>query len=260
MRYAIEVENMTFSYDGIPVLEEINFKLPEGEFMALLGPNGGGKTTLVKLLLGIYKPYSGKIKILGSSPEDAYGRIGYLPQDAASHSSFPITVYDAAKLGRHGRIPRGRGLSQKDKEIVRQKLELVEMWNNRHKRIGDLSGGQRQRVMIARALAVEPEILFFDEPTSSVDSSGQEKLNDLLKELNRDMTIVVITHDVTAISRHITSIACVNRKLHYHSAPELTSDMVKLAYGETVDGTCPVELLAHGIPHRVLPKHGDEGE
>ncbi len=249
---AIEIKDLWFAYGGIPVLKEVSFTLEQGDFMAILGPNGGGKTTLLKLMLGILEPKRGEIRILGKKPHNARERLGYVPQSTDINLTFPISVFELALMGRLSRSRFGRRYSYEDKEKVASLLKKVGMWEYRFRPVGSLSGGQRQRIFIARALAVEPEILFLDEPTASVDREFEIGLYDLLKELNENVTIVVITHDVGVVSRHVKSVACVNHSLIFHEDGKITKEMIDMAY------TCPVDLVAHGLPHRVLPDHEEE--
>ena len=249
---AVEVENVWFSYEGSEVLKDVSFVLEQGEFLGIIGPNGGGKTTLLKLLLGILKPHRGRIRVLGQEPHDASRRVGYLPQNTDTVRNFPISVLDVALMGRLARSRIGGRYTQEDRKEVQAVLERVGMWENRHRLIGSLSGGQRQRVFIARALATDPEILFLDEPTASVDTEFQTDLYDFLKELNREVTIVVITHDIGVVSSHMKSIACVNKHFIFHDGGQITQEMIDMAY------SCPVDLIAHGLPHRVLPTHSEE--
>lgn len=247
----IEVENVSFSYRGLTVLEDVSFTLQEKEFLAFIGPNGGGKTTLIKLLLGLLKPDRGKIRIYGKSPEKAAHRIGYVPQDVAANKAFPISVLDVVLMGRlrfHGKTR----LSKSDKNAARDLLAEMEMLDCQNRRIDDLSGGQRERVFIARALATDPEILILDEPTASLDTSGRTELYAILKEINKTKTIMVVTHDMLVLSSYVSSVACVNKTVHYHDDAEITEDMLQNGYH------CPVELIAHGIPHRILKTHGEE--
>lgn len=246
----ITVENMNFSYNGGPVLENVSLSVAEREFMALIGPNGGGKTTLVKLLLGLLKPDSGTIRIYGKPPEKAVQHIGYVPQDTAFNKSFPISVLDVVLMGRH-RFHGHARLTKSDKEAARQALSEMEMLACENRRIDDLSGGQRERVFIARALATDPDILFLDEPTASLDNAGRTELYAILKEINKSKTIVVVTHDMMVLSSYVSSVACVNRQVHYHNDAEITPEMIQNGYH------CPVELIAHGIPHRILKTHQD---
>lgn len=250
--YAIELENIWFSYERTVILQDVSLTLEQGEFLGVIGPNGGGKTTLLKLMLGILKPDRGRIRVLGEEPHDASHRVGYVPQDTDINRRFPISVMDVALMGRLSTSRTGRKYSKEDKEKVQEILAKVGMWAHRHRPMGKLSGGQRQRVFIARALATDPEILFLDEPTTSVDPEFQTDLYGFLKELNKDVTIVVITHDIGIVSSYMKSIACVNKHFIFHGGGQISKEMIDMAY------QCPVDLIAHGLPHRVLPTHEEE--
>ncbi len=247
----IEVENMSFSYRGLNVLSDVSFSVREKEFLAFIGPNGGGKTTLVKLFLGLLKPDTGTIRIYGTPPEKAAHRIGYVPQDVAINKSFPISVLDVVLMGRLRFRGRGR-LIKADKEAARKVLSEMEMLGYQNRRIDDLSGGQRERVFIARALATDPDILILDEPTASLDNVGRSELYAILKEINKSKTILLVTHDMMVLSSYVSSVACVNQNVHYHDDAEITEEMIQNGYH------CPVELIAHGIPHRILKTHKDQ--
>lgn len=247
--HAIEVNDVTFSYDKAPILEDVTFTLNQGDFLGIIGPNGGGKTTLLKLLLGILEPDKGVLKVLGEAPRDAKHRVGYVPQYTDFNLSFPVSALDIVLMGRLHRSRIGRWYSKKDRLKAEQILEKVGMSDYQHTHIGELSGGQRQRVFIARALATDPEIFFLDEPTASVDPEFETGLYSFLKELNKEVTIVLVTHDVGVISRNVKSVACVNRTMMYHEEGKITLEMIDMAY------QCPVDLVAHGAPHRVFPAH-----
>ncbi|MGV8074106.1 MAG: metal ABC transporter ATP-binding protein [Syntrophobacteraceae bacterium] len=251
-QYAVEVKGVSFSYSGYQVLRDVDLNIKRGEFLAILGPNGSGKTTLLKLLVSILKPERGIIRIFGQEPSKAVDRIGYVPQDTTSNKEFPISVMDVTLMGRLGYAGRARRYSEEDRTMARQALERVKMWDYRSRQIGKLSGGQRQRIYIARALASNPEILFMDEPTSSVDKEFQTDLYEFLKELNKSLTIVVVSHDMSVLSSYIKSVACLNQTLYFHDSGEITPEMLNMAYH------CPVDLIAHGgMPHRVFKEHGD---
>jgi len=249
---AIEMKNVSFSYNKIPVVKGVSFTLKQGDFLGILGPNGGGKTTLLKLMLGLLKPDEGEIKILGKPPKEARKYVGYLPQETDFNMTFPITAYELALMGRLAHSKLGRPYTKKDHEIAEDALKQVGMWEYRFSRVGDLSGGQRQRVFIARALASEPKILMLDEPTSSIDPQFESDLYELFKELNKRITIVIITHDIGVISRYVKSVACINRTLIFHEEGKITQEMIEATY------QCPVDLVAHGIPHRVFPVHKEK--
>ncbi len=245
----IEIDGLTYALNGEPILQNVDLSIEDGDFTAVIGPNGGGKTTLLKLMIGLLRPDQGRIRILGGSPDQVAHRIGYVAQETDTNRSFPITVLDVVLMGR---LKPFRGWSRReggDRNTARRVLEQLEMWEHRGRRIGELSGGQRQRVLIARALATEPEILLLDEPTASVDVQHQTEFYDLLKELNRTVTIVIVCHDMMIISAYVKSVACVNRCVHFHDKAEVTQEMVDMYH-------CPVELVAHGLPHRVLGEHG----
>ena len=246
----IEVSHMYFSYNGAQVLSDVSLNIREKEFVAFIGPNGGGKTTLIKLLLGILEPVRGTIKIMGKPPEKVVHRIGYVPQDVSINKSFPISVMDVVLMGRL-QFHRWSRLSKKDRMAAENALKSLEMFEFQNRKIDDLSGGQRERVFIARALATDPDILFLDEPTANIDSQGKTDLYALLKELNKTKTIFVVSHDTMVLSSYVTSVACVNKDVHYHDGAEITKEMLDMAY------PCPVELIAHGIPHRILKTHED---
>ncbi len=199
------------------------------EVMTALAMEGGRirkRVALVKILAGILKPDRGTVRVLGKPPQAHRGSVGYVPQDAHRVDGFPITVHDVAFMGRLGLDGRAWRWSAADKEAVRKALERVGMWEHRHAPIGHLSGGQRQRVFIARALAGAARLLLLDEPTSGVDQEWQARLFELLKELNEEMTILIVSHDLAVISSHIKSVACVNQEVHYHPSPRITADML----------------------------------
>jgi zinc transport system ATP-binding protein len=223
--------------------------------MAIIGPNGGGKTTLLKLVLGLLTPVKGTVRVDGKSPQEASPCIGYVPQDVHMNRSFPITVMDVVLMGNldpHKRLSRQAAAIRRDALAA---LERMEMAAHADKKIGTLSGGQRQRVFIARALLPRPKLLLLDEPTASIDTKGQADFYRRLKELNQDITVLVVSHDLLVISRYVKSVACVNKKLHYHDQSEISGDMLEIMYPCTVEEVCPVELVAHGLPHLVLMDH-----
>jgi zinc transport system ATP-binding protein len=253
----IDIENVSFAYNGQTVLQDVNLTIAPEDFVAIIGPNGGGKTTLLKLLLGLLKPDTGRIRVLGNSPGEASHHIGYVRQDVHINKSFPITALDVVLMGKLDPRRRWTRHTARDRSDALQALERMEMAPYAKRRIGELSGGQRQRVFIARALVTQPRLLLLDEPTASIDTKGQAEFFHMLKGLNRDVTIMVVSHDLLVISTYVKSVACVNKRLHYHHQAEITGEMMESMYPCTVEDVCPVELVAHGLPHRVLKQHED---
>ncbi|MEJ5358975.1 MAG: metal ABC transporter ATP-binding protein [Desulfobacterales bacterium] len=247
----IDIRGVWFSYNGQSVLEGVNLVVPRGDFLVLIGPNGGGKTTLLKLILGLLAPRRGEIAVLGTSPPRAAHRVGYVPQNVHVNKSFPICVHDVVRMGRLG-AGGGRmrpGARREEEAAVRRAMEEMGVWELRRRRVGQLSGGQLQRAFIARALVSRPEILLLDEAMASIDAQGRAEFYDLLAELNRSVTIVAVTHDTMMLSPRVKSVACVNRRLHHHAGGEITPELLEAAY------RCPVDLVAHGVPHRVFEVH-----
>ena len=251
----VEIKNVDFSYNGENVLRNVSLTINQNDFIAMIGPNGGGKTTLLKLMLGLLKPDKGDIRILGRSTQKASSFIGYVPQDVHLNQTFPITAIDIVLMGKLDPKKRWAKKSVTNRQEAMSTLDRLEMAMHAEKRIGELSGGQRQRVFIARALVTQPKLLLLDEPTASIDTKGQADFFRLLKELNAEIAILVVSHDLLVVSRYVKSVACVNRELHYHNQAEITGDMLETMYPCTDEEVCPVELVAHGLPHRVLKDH-----
>lgn len=254
MTYAVELDDVSVNYGEVEALKSIKLQVEKGSFLGIIGPNGGGKTTLLKVILGLIKPANGSVKVMGCSLNQAVDQIGYVPQISNFDRSFPINVLDVVLMARLG--GRVRFFHQYQKEDVQKAEAILEQLNLLHlkkRQIGKLSGGQLQRVLIARGLAVEPEILLLDEPTANVDASSTSQIYELLKELNKEKTIIVVTHDMAAVSSYFDSLACLNEKLYHHGDKHLNQSTTEQVFG------CPVDLIAHGHPHHVFTPHG-EGE
>ncbi len=250
---AIEIRDLSAGYrTGQPVLRNINLTVLRNDFIAIIGPNGGGKTTLLKVILGLIKPWSGRIDIFGNPviSKNVRAEIGYVPQ-LIPGKSFPVTVMDVVLMGRLGNSGFFRNFTDTDRSAAEKNLLRLGIVHLSNTSMDSLSGGQKQRVLIARALAEEPDILLLDEPVASVDHETQESFFNLLSELNDSITIVLVTHDVGAVSAHVKNIACINRTLISHGET-LSADAVSRAYG------CPFELISHGVPHRVIGKKHQE--
>ncbi len=213
----LEINNLTFNYDNVNVLENINLSLNEKDFLAIIGPNGGGKSTLLKLILGILQTKNGKITINGQNPTQQLSRIGYVPQNTNINTSFPIKVIEVVLMGHISDKKPFFGYSKAEKACALGALSQVGMEDFANAKIGTLSGGQRQRVMIARALCNHPALLLLDEPTASIDVDGQKQIYELLKELNKHMTIIVVSHDISVTLNYANKVAYINKFLTLHN-------------------------------------------
>jgi len=225
---AISIRDVSFSFDRHPVLSAVNLEIERGDFVSLIGPNGGGKTTLLRLILGLLVPDRGTIHVLGTSPSRARQRIGYMPQHVNLDAAFPVTVMDIVLMGRQGRRrPFGPYLAS-DRAAAENALGSVEAYDLKDRSFAALSGGERQRVLIARALACNPELLMLDEPTASLDPEVQDDLYELLKRLNERMTLVLVSHDVSVVSKHVNKVACVCVSVEQHATAEIKGELTKL--------------------------------
>lgn len=244
----LEMKSVNAAYDTVYVLEDVDFKVYDNDFIGVIGPNGGGKTTLLKIILGLLRPVSGSV-IFNPELQNS-GKIGYLPQISTGDNNYPVTVKDVILSGlmiRKGLISR---MSSEDKAKADRVIAELGLSDLSGSPLNELSGGQLQRVFLGRAVIGDPKLLLLDEPGNFVDSNFENDFYEKLKDLNNRMAILMVSHDIGTISAHIKSFACVNRKLHYHPSSEITNEEL-LAYG------CPIQLVTHGeVPHTVLKVHG----
>jgi len=246
----VRLDDVWVHYDSIPVLEGINLSVEPNNFLGIIGPNGGGKTTLLKVILGLIKPDRGKVEVMGQSPERGRKFIGYISQYNLFDHDFPISVLDVVLMGRYSKTGLGRRYSEEDKRIVNEALKTVDMLDYKDRQVGKLSGGEQQRVFIARALVTDPKLLLLDEPTASIDPNMQAEFYGLLDSLKQRMAIIMVSHDISAVSIYVDQIACLNRQLFYHGSKEVSAEALEKTYH------CPIQLIAHGVvPHRVLREH-----
>lgn len=233
----ILLRDVTFSYGGEPALEDVTLSVCDRQAVCIVGPNGGGKTTLVKLILGLLTPQRGEIRVFGQPPHRSRLRVGYMPQHVQHDSQFPVTVMDIVLMGRLGQGGLGGVLGwpgHADRRAALDALVQVGMEHSGPRPFAALSGGQRQRVLIARALCCKPDLLLLDEPTSNVDSMVEARLLDLLRELNRRMTIVMVSHDLGFVSGLVESVICVNRRVVIHPTSQMTGQAIHDIYGGEV--------------------------
>lgn len=240
------LEHVWAGYDGMTVLEDVSLSVAAHDYVGVIGPNGGGKTTLLKVILGLITPSKGRVMVLGGRPEKGRAGIGYVPQHHPFDPDFPISVRDVVLMGRYGRVGLGRRYSAEDKERAETALRRVGMLSRRDRQVGRLSGGEQQRVFIARALVAQPRLLLLDEPTASVDPTMQTEFYELVAQLREQMAVVMVSHDVGAISVHVDKIACLNHQLFYYGSKEMVPDVLGKTYG------CPIHVIDHStVPHQV---------
>jgi zinc transport system ATP-binding protein len=240
----VEIKNMDVAYQKKLVLSNVSLSVFENDFIGIIGPNGGGKTSLLKAILGLLKPVRGSVKHSLNRSE-----IGYLPQGNQVDENFPITVKEVIASGLEHGLKIGFGTAGNRQRKVKKALEIVGLEALHSRPIGELSGGELQRTMLARAIVSSPRLLVLDEPDTHVDNLFETELYALLKELNKNVTILLVSHDIGIISPYIKTIACVNRDLHYHASNEINEEQLKVY-------NCPIEVIAHGpVPHRVVKEH-----
>jgi len=249
MNEIVSLKNVWVEFDGKIILENHNLSFKSEDFIGIIGPNGGGKTTLLKVILGLIKPSRGEVKVFGKTPPISHCPIGYVPQINSFDSEFPISVQEVVLMGRLFQKKLFSKYNKNDCAEAEKALKKVEMLDKRNQQMGCLSGGERQRVFIARALVCHPKLLLLDEPTASVDPKMTTGIYELLGNLKKDMAIILVTHDIGVISSHVDKIACLNCQIHYHDNKEITSEALEQVYH------CPVDLIAHGVPHRILHDH-----
>lgn len=247
----VELKSVYAGYNDEVILKNVSLEIFDDDFIGIIGPNGGGKTTLLKVILGLIKPYKGSVSFYHQAKEKK-NLIGYLPQLNKIDHKFPIKVIDIVLSG----LIFGKNLafkhSKTDYMKARDTLNRLGILNLQNDPVGELSGGQMQKVLLARAIVSSPGLLILDEPNTYVDNQFEGELYEILKELNKEMAIIIVSHDLGTISTYIKTIACVNRGLHYHKSN-------KISEAQLASYNCPIKLITHGeIPHTVLKKHNHQ--
>jgi zinc transport system ATP-binding protein len=244
----VELQSVSAGYGDDIVLRDIDFTVCSHDFIGVIGPNGGGKTTLIKIILGLIKPVRGTVVSGGTGP-DASGFIGYLPQMNQIDRRFPITVLDVVLSGFMSKQSHLYRYNRQEKEAARDLLVQMGIAHLEKKTVGELSGGQLQRVFVSRAIISSPRLLILDEPDTYVDNKFESDLYELLRQLNKRMAIIMVSHDVGTISAYVKTIACVNYFLYYHESNIITEEQL-------ASYNCPIQIITHGdVPHTVLEKH-----
>ena len=244
MKTLLTIENLQVKYDNIVTLDNVSFEIKENTFVTIIGPNGGGKTTLVKSILGFITPTQGKIIYSKNL------KIGYVPQKNNFEEEFPINVKTVILSGiLNKKIKLFHSYSKKDKETLKNVLKRVSIEKLECKQINELSGGELQKVLLARAIISNPNLLILDEPFSNIDTSSTKEYYQLLETLSKTMSILIISHDIGTITSYTDDVICVNKSVHYHEGSKLSNNDIQNTYG------CPIDLIGHGIPHRIFPTH-----
>ena len=249
----IQISELYAAYDEKTVLRNVNLSVYERDFLGIIGPNGGGKTTLIKSILGLHQPQKGKIRFYKEGKEVPEINMGYLPQYNNIDKKFPISVYEVILSGLSKQKSIFRKYSNEQHELVRQMIVRMGLEGMDKLAIGELSGGQLQRALLGRALVSNPEVIILDEPNTYIDKRFEAKLYSLLEDINKERAIILVSHDIGTVLKNVKTIACVNETVHYHPHTEVPTEWLEEHFG------CPIEMLGHGtFPHRVLKCHDHE--
>lgn len=246
----IQIEGISASYDNKTILSQVNLSVYEKDFLGIIGPNGGGKTTLIKCILGLHQPDEGKVHFYKNGKNVPEINIGYLPQYNNIDKKFPISVYEVILSGLSKQKSIFRRYTREHHEQVREIISQMGLEELEERAIGQLSGGQLQRTLLGRALISNPEVVILDEPNTYIDKRFEAKLYSLLEEINKERAIILVSHDIGTVLKNVKTIACVNETVHYHPHTEVPTEWLEEHFG------CPIEMLGHGtFPHRVLKCH-----
>lgn len=250
MERLIELRDITASYDRKVALRQVSLDIYKDDFLGVIGPNGGGKTTLLKIILGLLKPVSGTISYYQNGQAVPFLKIGYLPQLNQIDRKFPICVREVIASGLASERKLFHGFTKEQQARVKEVLLQMGLEDLSERPIGELSGGQLQRVLLGRAIVSRPQLLILDEPNSYVDKRFESRFYELLGVINKESAIILVSHDIGTIISMVKNIACVNETLHYHPGTDVSTDWLNETYA------CPIELIGHGdLPHRILKKH-----
>lgn len=246
----MSLKGISAAYDNNIVLHDVDLKVYENDFLGIIGPNGGGKTTLIKVILGLLPHVAGEIHFYENEKPVQNIRMGYLPQYNTIDRKFPISVEEVILSGLSSRKPLTGKFTNEHKEKVRNTILRMGLKGLEKRPIGKLSGGQLQRALLGRAIVSEPKVVILDEPSTYIDKQFEARLYELLTEINRECAIILVSHDIGTVLQNVKSIACVNETLDYHPDTGITEEWLEKNFN------CPIEVLGHGtVPHRVLGKH-----
>ena len=250
MNSIIQINGLSAGYEEKNVLSQVDLTVYEHDFLGIIGPNGGGKTTLIKCILGLHRPNQGTIRFYKEGKEVPEINMGYLPQYNSIDRKFPISVYEVVLSGLSKQKSLWSRYNDKHHEQARRIIARMGLEGLEKRSIGELSGGQLQRTLLGRALVSNPEVVILDEPNTYIDKRFEAKLYSLLEEINRERAIILVSHDIGTVLKNVKTIACVNETVHYHPHTEVPSEWLEEHF------RCPIEMLGHGhFPHRILKCH-----
>lgn len=250
MEKLIEIKNVSGAYGNKTVLRNVSLDVYKDDFLGIIGPNGGGKTTLLKIILGLLPASSGNITFYKDNKKVSSLKIGYLPQINNIDKKFPISVWEVVASGLAEQKPLFRPYTKQQEQRIEEVLTQMGVEELHRRPIGELSGGQLQRVLLGRAIVSCPQVLILDEPNSYVDKRFESHFYDLLEDINKESAVVLVSHDIGTVVSMVKNIACVNETLHYHAGSDVTEKWLTDVY------QCPIDIVGHGdLPHRVLKKH-----
>ena len=253
MNTIIQIKGLSAAYEGKPVLHQVDLNVYYHDFLGVIGPNGGGKTTLVKCILGLHAPLQGNIRFYKDGKEVPEIKMGYLPQYNTIDRKFPISVYEVVLSGLNREKSLLDRYNAKHHEQTKRIIARLGLEGLEQRSIGELSGGQLQRALLGRALVSNPEVVILDEPNTYIDKRFESNLYSLLEEIKRERAIILVSHDIGTVMKNVKTIACVNETVHYHPHTEVPTEWLEEHFG------CPIEMLGHGtFPHRVLKCHDHE--
>ena len=234
----VTFKDVSFAYDNHQVLNDVNLELTERDFVSIVGPNGSGKTTILKLILGLLQPQKGTIKVLDKLPEHACSRVGYVPQHSQVDPHFPVNVTDVVLMGRLGQARFLGPFRSSDHQLAQKTIKQMDLEDLKTRSFSTLSGGQRQRVLIARALAGEPQLLLLDEPTSNLDLAAEIQLHQYLDRISRQTTVVIVSHDIGFVTEYVRTVVCVTHQVQIHHTHDMTGDFIQKMYGAEIKLVC----------------------
>jgi len=249
----LKLTDINAGYEETKALTNVNLTVYDKDFLGVIGPNGGGKTTLIKIILGLKKPISGNIEYFKNGKKTDRIEMGYLPQYNKIDKKFPISVENVILSGLSRQKKLLQRFTDEQHEKVKNTIEQMGLNDMGKRPIGELSGGELQRVLLGRAIVSEPDVVILDEPSTYIDKQFEVKLYELLGKINKRRAIILVSHDIGTVLQNVKTIACVNGKLHYHPDTELPSNWLEKHFG------CPIDLIGHGdLPHRILKTHHDD--